>query len=243
MKNRNWFWGIFLILAGVALVVGQFFTPGNINLWTAIASVLLLAVIVQSIVNLKIWGIIVPCALIYLLYQTPLALPYVSPWLLIFSSVLASCGLAMLFPGRRHHAPPPQMVYSSYTANGVTPPPAAATENADDNHPAVNVNFGAASKYLHSTCLESGQFNNSFGALEVFFDQAQLSPNGATVYLDCNFGAIKLYIPRHWAVKNEIRATLGGVSDGHRVTAPAEGAPVLTLTGNVTFGGIEICYV
>jgi hypothetical protein len=79
--------------------------------------------------------------------------------------------------------------------------------------------------------------------LEVYFDQATLDPNGAEIYLDCSFGAIKLYIPKHWQVIDSIHASLGGVENNTRLAKPAENAPKLTLTGNVSLGGIEIQYI
>jgi hypothetical protein len=79
--------------------------------------------------------------------------------------------------------------------------------------------------------------------LEVYFDQATLSPNGAEVYCNCKFGAIELIVPRTWRVVDKLNCTLGGVDNKHRHSSPAEDAPRLTVLGDVSLGGIEIKYV
>ena len=99
------------------------------------------------------------------------------------------------------------------------------------------------SRYLHGDCLETARLYCSLGALEVFFDQAKLSPNGAEVSLECKLGAISIYVPKTWRVVDRINCTLGGVDMDNRYASPAEGAPQLTLTGSVSLGGIEVRYI
>ncbi|MDL2325416.1 hypothetical protein LJC61_09860 [Ruminococcaceae bacterium OttesenSCG-928-A16] len=250
MKNKgNWFWGIFLILAGVLVLAAQFTPFGQIGLWTIAATILLVGILVKSIVSLEFVGILVPLGLLYSLYQKTFGWPHVSMWVLVAATLLTGLGLSMLFKRR-----PKQYNYNySYNSNeiGSAPPNGSyggntkmqTEENSDDNHPYAKVSFGSASKYLHSDCLESGQFYSSFGALEVYFDQARLSPNGADIYLDCNLGAIKLYVPRGWHVQENIAATIGGVDNKRYDNTVQPGAPVLRLNGNITLGGIEIQYV
>ena len=103
--------------------------------------------------------------------------------------------------------------------------------------------FGGSTKYLHATALKTGQFYASFGGLEVYFDQAQLDPAGAEIYVDCSFGSIELYVPRSWKVKSSVRASFGAVDIHERHSSAAADAPVLLLTGNVSFGAVEIKYV
>lgn len=247
MKNkRSWFWGIFLVLAGVLAVVSQFASFGHISLFTILASLLLAAILIESIVNRSIFGVLITLALAYLVWQRPMGLTLINPWILILATAMVGGGLSMLIrPRRRPPAPlPPGHTPPQYPQNGGYHPQTEALDNMDDNHPYVKVSFGSTGRYLHSTALQNGQLYCSFGALDVYFDQAQLGPNGANIYIDCNFGAVKLFVPRHWAVSfDNIRPTLGGVSQSGPVPAPQPGAPVLTLQGYVQFGGIEVVYV
>lgn len=88
-----------------------------------------------------------------------------------------------------------------------------------------------------------GQFSANLGELEVYFDQVQLSPDGAEVFLDCNLASIKLYIPRQWNVVDKVGAVLGDVKNGPRRGTPDTSLPPLTLTGNVKLGSVEILYI
>lgn len=249
MKNRNWFWGLIFLLSGVVVVASQLVSFGQIGIWTIIAAVLLGAVFINSLIRLSFFGMLMSAALFYTLFQEPFGWVAISPWLLILAAVLMSSGLSMLFHRK------PQWVYGwgqshhgGYGNWQGYQPQGGNVEmlqegNEDDNHPYIKVSFGEASKYLHSTCLQDGQFYASFGTLEVYFDQAILSPEGATVYLDCSFGGIRLYVPRHWKVKEQLSSSLGGVNFDSKQSTADENSPVLTVTGKVSLGGIDIYYV
>lgn len=241
MRRRNWFWGAFFVLAGILVVISQITDFQNIGFWSIIVTVFLAAAFIQSLVRLNFFGLFVSAALIYIVFQKPLQLYYLSPWLLLLAASLAGIGLSMIIRPRPRRSQPYRE--AAYSADNMVSSHTETSANDDDNHPNSEVKFGAASRYLHSTALESGQFRVSFGSLEVFFDGATLSPGGAEIYCDCSFGGLKLYIPKNWPVEDRINATIGGVSNENPAARPAEGAPVLTLSGNVLLGGVEIQYV
>ena len=103
--------------------------------------------------------------------------------------------------------------------------------------------LSSTSKYLHSECLQHGHFISYLGVLEVYFDQVQLSIDGAELFIDCNLGSINLYIPRHWNVVDNIHLYHGEVSYSIEHTKFSENAPQLTLTGNVVLGDVKILYI
>ncbi|HAN20874.1 MAG: hypothetical protein A2Y15_04670 [Clostridiales bacterium GWF2_36_10] len=234
MKNKNWFWGFFFLLAAVFVVASQTDSFGEIGFLSIIATILLVSLFIHSLIKLNFFGVFLPLAFLYMIYWQPLDLIEISNWVLILTSILISISFSILFNVH------PKKVEHWHCGNKNFN---QTTENIDDNNPQTKVSFGASSKYLHADCLKSGQFTVSFGALEVFFDQAQLSPDGAEIFLDCSFGSITLYVPKHWKVKESINASLGGVENNMRHSQPTENAPVLTLKGNVRLGGIEIKYI
>ena len=234
MKNRNWFLGFFFVLAAIFLIASQTGSFGNIGVLSILAGILLVSLMVQSIVSLNYFGIFMPIAFLYMIFAKPLDFVYISPWQLIIAAVLTSIGFSILF-----HTKPKYNKCWHGKGEGFS----QTTETIDDNNPYAKVSFGSSSKYLHSDCLKTGQFTVSFGELEVFFDQARLDPNGAEIFLDCSFGAIKLYIPKHWRVQDSLHASLGGVDNNTRTAKPDMDSPILNLTGNVQLGGIEISYI
>lgn len=234
MKNRNWFWGIFFLLSAVAVIAIQIESVGDIGIWSLLVGVLLVALIVYSIINLNFFGIFLPLAFLYMVFWEPLGLVEITPWMLILAAVLTSIGFGLIFHKKRKCKVDVHPSGEAVISEG---------ETIDDNHPYAKVQFGSSSKYLHADALESGRFVSSFGELDVFFDQVQLSPAGAEIFLDCNFGSIKLNIPKNWQVVDDLHVTLGEFTNNRRTASLTENAPRLTITGNVQFGGVEISYI
>lgn len=247
MKNRNWFWGIFFLLSAVFVVGSQLNSFVEIGFVSIMATVLLIAIIVESAFHRNFFGIFVPVAFLYNIYSKPLGLMDISIWLLLLAAVLASIGFSIIF--KRY--PKDWVCHKTYNNDWHgrsekgerTEQFCSTSETIDDNNPYAKVSFGSSSKYLHGTAIKSGQFSVSFGSLEVYFDQAQLDPEGAEIFLDCSFGDIGLYIPRNWNVKDNIQTNLGGVDNEAKFAHINENSPVLTLSGSVSLGGIEIHYI
>lgn len=234
MKRRNIFWGIFLLLSAAFIIASQVVSFGTIGVWSILATVFLAAILIPSIIKLEFFGIFIPLAFLYMIYDEPFKqLPDISPWILLSAAVLLGAGFSILFRKRHRRL---KAVRCAVENSGRT------SENIDDNNPYARVSLGSSSKYLHADALQSGRFEASLGELEVYFDAVQLSPAGAEVSVDCNLASMKLYIPKDWNVIDKISSTLGEVNAPRRQT-PAETAPRLTLTGNVKLGSIEIHYI
>ncbi len=244
MKHRNWFWGLFFLAAAVFIVASPTGMFGQIGVVSLLVSILLVAVIAKSLQERNFFGVFVPVALLYLIYRQPMAWPFISPWLLIAAALFATVGCSLIFCNGRFHR---HGKWESHKWEHDCPQGennfSTSTQTMDDNHPRARVSFGAAVKYLHADQLENAEFSVSFGAMEVYFDQAQLAANRAEVWVECSFGALKLYVPRHWRVVDELHTSLGGVDNHVRHAAPGEDAPVLILKGHVQFSGVEIWYV
>ncbi|MDP4117938.1 MAG: hypothetical protein Q8873_01965 [Bacillota bacterium] len=232
MKHKNLFWGFFFLLAAIFVVGSQLGSFDKIGLFSILAAILLVAILISNIFELNFFGIFIPAAILYAIFEKPFHLAQISVWILILAATFASIGFGIIF--HKNHADHAMWHHHGFEHT---------EENMDDNNPYIKVNFGASSKYLHGSCIKGGQFASSFGALEVFFDQAQLSPEGATISLDCSFGAIKLYIPKSWSVIDNLHCTLGGIDNDVRFSKPEGNSPCLTLNGIVRLGGIEIKYI
>jgi len=238
IKFSNLIWGTFLLLAAAFLLFNQFDNFIDIGIGSIIISVLAIIIIVQCIAHMSFFVLPVPLAVLYYIFQIPLNLPYVKLLILILASVLASIGLAVIFPWRKRYN------HFNYKHSGRTSEQQLCTEDINnDNNPSVNVNFGAISRRLHSDNLETVKLCCSFGALEIFLDKATLSPNGAAADLNCSFGAIKLFVPKNWNIIDRINCSLGGVDIDKNFDSSSENKIKLTLTGNVSLGGIEVRYI
>ena len=242
-RNSNWLWGLAFVLAAILLLIGQFLPFLHFSPFTLLVTLLLIIVLIQSIPRRNFFGIFLPVAVLYLIYDRRLHLPRIEGWQLLIAAVLLAVGCSMLF-GRKPAVPPstpggdPQNPYAA-------PNPASYGPDggATDTTAYFDVLFSSSSQYLHASALRSGQFKCTCGNLILFFDQVTLAPEGAEIFLNVHFGEIVLYIPRTWTVVDNLVTTFGGVKNKVQLAAPQPGGPRLTLSGNVNFASVDIRYI
>ena len=100
MKIRfsNWVWGTFLLLAAALIISNQFNGFVSVSAGSVIAASLALAFFVQCVAGKSFALLPIPVAVLYIIFQSPLELPHMEPWVLIFAAVIAAIGLAVLLP-------------------------------------------------------------------------------------------------------------------------------------------------
>jgi len=228
-KSSNVTWGVSLLLVAAFILMNQFSDFTDIGIGSIIAIILALAFIVQCLVRSHFSLLPIPLAVLYRVLQAPLGLPVVRIWPMIAVAVLVYVGLEMLLPRKRRQQKWKQSKVSVKTD--------------DENNPSINVNFGEVNRHLCAAALETARLNCSFGAMEISFDQVELSPDGAEVMLNCSFGSIELFVPGHWHITDQIDCTVGGVDIGKGFASSADNAPRLTLSGKVSFGSIEVRHI
>lgn len=99
--------------------------------------------------------------------------------------------------------------------------------------------FGASVRRSSSQAFRGGSLTAAFGGCELDLTEAATPPEGATLDVFAAFGAIEISVPRGWKVSGEVLPIFGGFEDK---TRPAAGEPtgLLTVRGQVLFGGIEV---
>lgn len=100
--------------------------------------------------------------------------------------------------------------------------------------------FGAVKKNILSKNFKGGDATSIFGGSEIDLSKADI--NG-TVMIDVTaiLGGVKLIVPSHWTVRQEIAAIFGGVDDKrdiHSIITVQN--KILVLKGTAFMGGIEI---
>src|SRR6185295_4782022 len=114
------------------------------------------------------------------------------------------------------------------------------SENSSQDFVDSSVAFGGIKKNIISKDFQGGRIDNIFGGTDINMMQADFK---GVVVMDFNvaFGGIKLVVPPHWNIRNEITAILGGVDDKRpQVQQVDEPGKVLVLKGSVMFGGVDI---
>ena len=244
MNKRNVFSGVLLIVLAVGLILWKldvFNLPvafAGVPTWGLIVSAIMLVVIVHSIVELHYGGIFIPLAVIAIIFDEPLGITAITPWIVLIAAVLLTVAFEQLFSGhrrcrrRRERGP--------FRSDAFTSETSIDDEMGHINH---SMKFGSATKYVRDRNLISADLSSQFGELSVFFDGAEV-PNGhVTIHATVSFGEMDLYIPKDWHVDNRVSVALGNCDDRCTNTDLPEGAINCLIEGNVSFGELKLIRV
>ena len=243
----KWTWGAAFFLIAALLLANYlgFGVSLDLGFWSIVFAVLAALVLVSCIASLSFASLPLPLAALYYIFQAQLGMPFIGFWPLALVTVLLMIGLHILLPRRFRDG-------QFYAVNvggdkmrrrsGSDDEDHAemTTDEGDPNNPYVGVHFGSATRYLHADNLQSAELNCSFGGLEVYFDNVELSPEGADVHVNCKFGGVEIYVPRHWRVLDDMNASFGSAEVSRKLKTNDEDAPTIRLTGHVSFGGVEV---
>ncbi len=239
--KKNYFWGVFLVLAGAYLVVSQMGYLPKVSAFTLIFTIVCLAALISSIPHLSFGGILFPIAFIGIMYDEQLGITAITPWTVLLAALLGTIGLHLLFGRfRKKHCfghTKMHMYGGKHTGNWDR----ADSGNLEGEQVYIRVSFGSVIRYITSEDLKIVNISASFGAAKIYLDNAQILSGNATVNIDSSFAGVELYVPHNWQVINHMTSSFGAVDEKNKHTG--ELTATLTLEGNNSFGGITIIYV
>lgn len=238
MKFRNWFWGLFFILAALLVIVNQLGYLTGINIFTLVATVFLIAIMLKSATHLNFGGIFFPLAILGILFAEPLGIQNLVPWPILAAALFGTIGFSLIFSKST------KKIYADWHCeceNGCTQEYFDhIIDSPDESTVSCKVNFGSTIKYVNSQDFQKGFFNCSFGAMKIYFDTANITDNQAEIYLDVSFSGVELYIPKNWNLIDHVNTSLAGIEYKGRPSATDKN---VTLNGKVSFAGVTIIYV
>jgi predicted membrane protein len=261
------FWGVLFLLAGAAVLLnltGVLPVPHGMDAGNIIWSIILALVTIWSIIH-RFWFITFYMILgIVYVWRDQLGLHDMNFWPLAGAALLLSIGFSILFKNK--HKSWRDSVYVgtfnykeededfhkkvSEAKDASAGDESAARQSGgvhsssaeDENNVYIKASFGSTIKYVNARALTRAYVDCSFGSVKAFFDNATVADGGAVIEIDNSFGGMELYIPREWRLIDDINRTFGGV-DIKNPEHERSGGPVVRLTGNVNFGGVEIILV
>ena len=240
MKNVwKCFWGIFLVLGAVYLIVSRIYELPEISVFTVILTVFLLSIVIRGICKLNFFFILFGLALIGCLYDDLLGIEELTPWPLLGAAFLGSIGLSILFKGvkRKKKAWKSDVsFFSSEHGAGME-----GEEYCSDGRQKYENNFSTVSRYINSDNFCSAELENNFGTMTVYFDNAIIQNPTAYLRVENNFGTINLYIPKEWKIEMQAERAFGSVVEKGRWEGSSEHA--LCIRAEANFGAIIIYYV
>ena len=233
MKKSNLLWGFFFIAAAFVIVFSQLGYLGDITLLNLIILILVIPVIIKSLLNLTFPGIFFPLALLGIVFAKPLGIEDLTPWPILVVALFASIGFSLIFKKNK---------FCSLNSKGYKSSVDFVDDGQDDSEVNFAVSFGSGAKYINSEKLKQVNVNVSFGAVQVYFDNAALDPKGAELNLNVEFSGAELYIPKEWNVEINVDTMMGGIDEKNKRYNTAKG-PTLVIKGRISLAGIEITYV
>lgn len=246
MKKERIFWGVFLILGAIFILVAKLGFLQGVGIWSLIWSVFFAAVLIKSIMKVNFFGIFLSLAFFLIIYAGPLdavipwpesfSLQAITPWPVLGAAVLLGLGFGLIFPKKNTYKWCVKEEGHFTAAGGER-----IINEADAGSCGCSVHFGSTIKYINSDAFESAKFDVSFGGLKVFFDNAVMKGTEAYVLLDNKFGGTELYVPKEWTVINQVDNVFAGVDEKGR--SNPDGRHNLYLQGSNNFGGITIIYI
>ena len=232
MKKERIFWGALFILAGIFLIISKLGYLPDMNVFSFLITVFLLVIIIKSVPKLNFSGILFPIAFICIIYDKGLGITAITPWTVLIAALFGSIGLSMIFHKHInwiHH----KHNHQDYKFEKI--------DVEDESNIAFKNSFGASIKYINTDKFEQADFNCSFGAMKLYFDNAVMSNENAVVRINASFSGIELYIPKNWKVDDKTKVFLGSIEEKNRSNEIA--TKTLTLVGDISFSGVEIIYI
>ena len=102
------------------------------------------------------------------------------------------------------------------------------------------VAFGAGTFYKQDQELVEDQVEVGFGNAKIYYDNAEILGDTATLKVEVGFGNAVIYVPQHWRVDLKVE-TFCGVAKADTSLAPT--IKTLIIRGDVAFGKLGVVYV
>ena len=102
------------------------------------------------------------------------------------------------------------------------------------------VAFGSGTFYKQDQELVEDQVEVGFGNAKIYYDNAEILGDTATLKVEVGFGNAVIFVPQHWRVDLKVE-TFCGVAKADTTLAPT--SKTLIICGDVAFGKLELVYV
>lgn len=102
------------------------------------------------------------------------------------------------------------------------------------------VAFGAGTFYKQDQELVEDQVEVGFGNAKIYYDNAEMLGDFATLNIEVGFGNAVIYVPQHWRVDLKVE-TFCGAAKADAPLGPT--SKTLIIRGDVAFGKLGVVYV
>lgn len=229
IMKKNITWGLLLIGIAVYFIAAKLALLPTLPVLSILLTIIFGWGAISGLIKLNFFQGIMSLAILGCIYDKYLHIESITPWALLFAALLISIGLDMIF---RHVKKPFRRKHSSHKF--------AESSTVDTGeHVSCDNSFGSVSKYVNSDNFISGDFENNFGSMNIYFDNAIMATSAAVVNCENNFGEMNLYFPKTWRVQLHQDSAFGDVKY-HGAPCLDPNANIITINASSNFGEINI---
>ena len=230
-KRHRIFTGITLIILSIILIISKFGFLNDFGSWSLLFTIFLIYVIIKSIYPINFGGILFPIAFLCIIYNKQLNIEVLTPWTVLIVAALGTIGLSMIFHGKEGHRNYKRI--DDYKFDVI--------DSEDESNVVQKTSFSATTKYINSENFKQADFDCNVGAMEIYFDKANVKEGKAIVRINAYCSGINLYVPKKWNVENHLEVFLSGVEQKNE--NEPDGLTTLVLIGSIKLSGVEIIFV
>lgn len=232
------FWGLLFLVAAAFLLLNKLNywpTIYHVSVFKVVLTIFFIWMILEGIRHRNFFCMIFGLAFIAIQYDDLLHITALTPWTLLSAALLISIGLTIIFP-QYHHSNGKKYEGFEFVDKG------KKIFNEQDGEVLHFENsFGSSVKYVNTDALVNASFENSFGEMKIYFDNAIIKNGTADINLEVSFGAAILYVPKTWNVESHIKTSFGTLKEQN--SNQSQGCPTLRIYGEISFGDATIVYI
>ena len=241
-QNKNSFiWGIFFLacalLVLINFILGQIGWDFHFSIIKLIVTLFLGSLIVDGFRKVDFFSILIPVALIFMMYDDLLGIDHDS-FSILLMALFAAIGLSILFPSTRRKE---MRLHMQAHASTSEPDNMADQQEYQSPHFTYKNYFNSSIRYINCDAFLHGDVDNCFGSMKLYFDNAMIHGDSATLHINVAFGSLILYVPSTWQIQENIQAVAAPVKV-QTPNIPPQG-PVLQIYGDATFSSVIIQYI
>ncbi|MDR0847108.1 MAG: LiaF-related protein [Lactobacillales bacterium] len=256
-KGNNILLGIIFIACAVLFLFGG---QLHLNTWTIICAIAAVYIFVKGLIRLDWFKIALGLVIgLYAASGTILTVFNISLnlWQITVAVILVGIGLNFIFKPKYQFG---KYVYFSSDKktkkedDGIVDAEFVEIETEESEHIGAKTYYssddeevievknriGAITTYITSQAVREIHVESKIGAVEVHLENAGLKTGEAVLYADIKMGALELYVPKGWILKNQTDVAFGAL-DG--IKSGDEGGNVLIIRGDVKLGAIDVKYI
>ena len=177
-------WGLLFLVGAVYLIASRVWNLPTVSVFSVILTVFLVWLLIEGLRHLNFWEILFPIAFFCIIYAKPLGITAFTPWPVLGAALLGSIGLSMIFKPKKHR--------TWTVGNGQSNSFGSTSEQCNGENLRFDNSFGESIKYINTDNLCSVSVDNSFGSTSVYFDNAIIQGESASVHVDNSFGEVIL---------------------------------------------------